>query len=191
MLCAIFIAINEQTEIYILTLRQTNNIYFITDSMSSTSESKLPDIIKIDDISSGRIDPNLIYQELERLKVEINILRNDMSLFLKALATIPDNQSQQEYYKIIVLRLRTVQNSIKEYCVEYNKLLPIINLSQIKLGHEVEILPQNRTNASNQKTPDIKQEPKKSNTSNKATALATTDTQNNKNGLNSNQPIVL
>lgn len=159
--------------------------------MSSTSESKLPDIIKIDDISSGRIDPNLIYQELERLKVEINILRNDMSLFLKALATIPDNQSQQEYYKIIVLRLRTVQNSIKEYCVEYNKLLPIINLSQIKLGHEVEILPQNRTNASNQKTPDIKQEPKKSNTSNKATALATTDSQNTKNGLNSNQPIVL
>lgn len=160
--------------------------------MSSTSESKLPDIIKIDDISSGRIDPNLIYQELERLKVEINILRNDMSLLLKALATIPDNQSQQEYYKIIVLRLRTVQNSIKEYCVEYNKLLPIINLSQIKLGHEVEILPQNgKVNGSNQKTSDIKQEPKKTNNLNKASGLPPTDTQDTKNGLNSNQPIVL
>lgn len=159
--------------------------------MSSTSESKLPDIIKIDDISSGKIDPNLIYQELERLKVEINILRNDMSLFLKALATIPENQSQQEYYKIIVLRLRTVQSSIKEYCVEYNKLLPIINLSQIKLGHEVEILPQNgKTNLTSQKAPNTKQEPKKSNASNKTSALATNDTQD-KNGLNSHHPIVI
>lgn len=102
---------------------------------------KFPDIIKIDDISSGKIDPELIFEELERLKVEVNILRNDLSLFLQALAVIPENRSQQEYYNVLTLRLKAVQKGIKEYASEYNKLLPIINLSQIKLGHEVEVLP--------------------------------------------------
>lgn len=113
-------------------------------NQNNESYSKLPDTIKIDDITSGKIDPQLIYDEIDRLKAEINILRNDMSLFLKALATIPSNQSQQEYYKLVVSRLKTVQISIKEYCEKYNKLLPIINLAQIKLGHEVEAPPQNK-----------------------------------------------
>lgn len=111
--------------------------------MGTTSrDPRLPDVIKIDDIASGRIEPQLIYEELDRLKVEINILRNDMSLFIKALATIPENQSQQEYYKTAKARLKTVQASIEDYCTQYYKLLPIINLAQIKLGHEVEIVPQ-------------------------------------------------
>lgn len=102
----------------------------------------LPEVIRIDDVTSGKIDPTLIYNELDRLKVEINILRSDMSLFLKALVAIPDNQHQQEYFRVTVARLKIVQNSIVEYCIQYNKLLPIINLAQIRLGHEVEILPQ-------------------------------------------------
>lgn len=113
-------------------------------NLSNESHSKLPDIIKIDDITSGKIDPQLIYDEIDRLKAEINILRNDMSLFLKALATIPANQSQLEYYKLVVSRLKTVQASIREYCEKYNKLLPIINLAQIKQGHEVEAPPPNK-----------------------------------------------
>ncbi|KHC34270.1 hypothetical protein MGQ_03815 [Candida albicans P76067] len=100
------------------------------------NERKLPDILKIDEITSGKIDPQLIYDEIERLKAEINTLRNDMSLFLKALATIPPNQSQTEYYKLVVSRLKKVQDSIDDYCEKYNKLLPIINLAQIKLGHD-------------------------------------------------------
>ena len=102
---------------------------------------KLPDLIKIDDITSGRIDPNLIYEEIEMLKAEINVLRNDMSSFLKALATIPEDGSRNEYYQNVIQRLQTVQNDIAEYCERYNKLLPIINLAQIKLGHEVEAPP--------------------------------------------------
>ncbi|CAK9441285.1 uncharacterized protein LODBEIA_P51540 [Lodderomyces beijingensis] len=111
---------------------------FRFDQNGGTSRPKLPNSIKIDDITSGRIDPKLIYEEIERLKAEINILRNDMSSFLKALATIPENGSQQEYYGTVILRLQTMQQSINEYCERYNKLLPIINLAQIKLGHEVE-----------------------------------------------------
>lgn len=108
----------------------------------SMSETQLPEVIKIDDITSGKIDPTVIYQEIERLKYEINILRNDMSLFIKSLATIPEGFNQQEYYKNVARRLQVLQNTIKEYCVQYNRLLPIINLSQIKLGHEVEVTPQ-------------------------------------------------
>ncbi|SGZ50429.1 CIC11C00000002033 [Sungouiella intermedia] len=100
--------------------------------------SELPDSIRIDDIVSSKIDPETIYKELDRLKVEVNILRNDMSLFVKALATIPDNHSQHEYYNTLVAKLQTVKASIQEYCVQYNRLLPIINLALIKLGHEVE-----------------------------------------------------
>ncbi|CAX42426.1 conserved hypothetical protein [Candida dubliniensis CD36] len=122
------------------------------------SESKLPDIIKIDEITSGKIDPQLIYDEIERLKAEINTLRNDMSLFLKALATIPTNQSQMEYYKLVVSRLKTVQNSIVDYCDKYNKLLPIINLAQIKLGHDVEGPPPSKIKSeapTNNNTPNM------------------------------------
>lgn len=97
--------------------------------------------IKIDDIASGKIDSKAIYDELERLKAEVNILRNDMSLFLKQLATIPEKHSQQEYQDALQQRLTQVQNTIKEYCVRYNRLLPIINLSQIKLGQEPETNP--------------------------------------------------
>lgn len=100
--------------------------------------SALPDSIKIDDVVSSKIDPQTIYNELDRLKVEVNFLRNDMSLFIKALATIPDNCSQQEYYNKLLAKLRTVRASIKEYCAQYNRLLPIINLALIKLGQEVE-----------------------------------------------------
>lgn len=107
----------------------------------------LPDNIKIDDIALGKIEPSVIYAELERLKVEINILRNDMSFFVQALATVPPHQSQHEYYKVVALRLQTVQASIKDYCAQYNRLLPIINLAQIKLGHEVEIAPSLGTRA--------------------------------------------
>ncbi|KAK6198695.1 uncharacterized protein RJT21DRAFT_50599 [Scheffersomyces amazonensis] len=107
--------------------------------------NKLPDLIKIDDITSGKIDPQLIYQELNRLKVELNILRNDMNNFLRVLIDIPTNANgdvnEHEYFKVIASRLKTLKETINEYCLEYNKLLPIINLAQIKLGHEVEILP--------------------------------------------------
>ncbi|EGV63971.1 hypothetical protein PSN45_003952 [Yamadazyma tenuis] len=110
------------------------------------TSSKFPEGIKIDDITSGRIDPQLIYSEIDRLKYEINVLRNDMSVFIRALATIPEGSNQQDYYRSVAGKLKVVQNSIKEYCAQYNKLLPIINLSQIKLGHEVEVLPQNLKN---------------------------------------------
>lgn len=100
--------------------------------------SELPASIRIDDIASLKIDPDTIYKELDRLKVEVNILRNDMSLFVQALATIPENQSQQEYYNTIAAKLQTVKASILDYCVQYNRLVPIINLAQIKLGHEIE-----------------------------------------------------
>lgn len=98
------------------------------------------DSIKIDDIVSSKIDPETIFKELERLKVEVNILRNDMLLFLRALATIPDNQSQQEYYNTLTAKLNTVRASIHDYCTQYNRLLPVINLAQIKLGQEAEVL---------------------------------------------------
>lgn len=103
---------------------------------------KVLDSIKIDDITSGKIDAEVIYKEIERLKYEINILRHDMSLFTKTLAIIPEGSNQHDYYKNVAERLKTVQNSIRDYCTQYNKLLPIINLSQIKLGHEVEVIPQ-------------------------------------------------
>lgn len=103
--------------------------------------STLPEVIRIDDVTSGKIEPELIYKELERLKVEINLLRNDMALFVKALATAGSNQSQIEYYHIVASRLKAIQAGIKNYCGQYNKLLPIINLAQIRLGHEVEIVP--------------------------------------------------
>ncbi|KAI5970316.1 hypothetical protein CANMA_000669 [Candida margitis] len=121
---------------------------FKFDSFNDTSRPKLPESIKIDDITSGRIDPQLIYDEIERLKAEINILRNDMSSFLQALATVPANNSSQEYFRTTMSRLETIQKSISEYCERYNKLLPIINLAQIKLGHEVEAPPVNKTKTS-------------------------------------------
>ena len=99
----------------------------------------------------------MIYDEIERLKAEINTLRNDMSLFLKALATIPPNQSQTEYYKLVVSRLK-VQDSIDDYCEKYNKLLPIINLAQIKLGHDVEGPPPSKIKSetsTNNNTPNM------------------------------------
>lgn len=171
--------------------------------MSTTHrDPRLPDVIKIDDIASGKIEPNLIYNELDRLKVEINILRNDMSLFIKALATIPENQNEQEYYKVAVLRLKTVQSSIKEYCVQYYKLLPIINLAQIRLGHEVEIIPQNKTptlpNASAKF--NTKSSSNKTNNSRKSNDLTkngsissvkSNSTENAKNGNTPGQAIVL
>lgn len=103
--------------------------------------SELPATIKIDDITSGRIEPEVIYAELERLKVEINILRHDMSIFVKTLASIPEGQTQLAYYANVESKLRVVQKSITDYYAQYVRLLPIINLAQIKLGHEVEIQP--------------------------------------------------
>ncbi|EGW35582.1 uncharacterized protein SPAPADRAFT_58804 [Spathaspora passalidarum NRRL Y-27907] len=108
----------------------------------------LPDQIKIDDITTGKIDPQLIYAEIDRLKLEINILRNDMAQFIRALAKIPPEQSQSEYFQIVHSRLTAVQQSINDYCDKYNKLLPIINLAQIKLGHDVEAPPPVRSNGS-------------------------------------------
>lgn len=117
---------------------------FKFDSINDSLRPKLPELIKIDDITSGKIDPQLIYNEIERLKAEINILRNEMSMFLQALATVPESNSPQEYYRTTMSRLEIVQQSIQEYCERYNKLLPIINLAQIKLGHEVEAPPVNK-----------------------------------------------
>ena len=92
-----------------------------------TTLNELPQVLKIDDITSG--------------KIEVNILRNDMSLFLRALASASPSQSQQEYRKLLAQRLEAVNVSIQDYCRQYNRLLPVINLAQIRLGHEVEVLP--------------------------------------------------
>ncbi|KAI3405552.2 hypothetical protein KGF56_001570 [Candida oxycetoniae] len=132
-------SIAEESDL--VTIRARKMFRFYGNDDGDSSRPKLPNSIKIDDITSGRIDPQLIYDEIERLKAEINILRNEMSMFLKALATIPETGSQQEYYETIIRRLQTVQQSIVQYCERYNKLLPIINLAQIKLGHEVEAPP--------------------------------------------------
>ncbi|RCK56101.1 Vacuolar protein sorting-associated protein 13 [Candida viswanathii] len=110
---------------------------YYTILKADLEEKFLPHDLKFEDlaandITSGKIDPQLIYDEIDRLKAEINILRNDIQ------------PSQQEYYKLVVSRLKTVQISIREYCDKYNKLLPIINLAQIKLGHEVEAPPPNK-----------------------------------------------
>lgn len=98
----------------------------------------LPDTIKIDDITSGRIKSEEIYAEIERLKMEINNLRQDMSMFINALASVQPGQNQLQYYQMVEERLKAVRSRIAEYYEQYSKLLPIINLSQIKLGHEVE-----------------------------------------------------
>lgn len=111
-----------------------------TQTPNIPTMATLPDSIKIDDIASGRIDPHTIYTELERLKLEINVLRSDMLVFLKALATIPENQSQQAYYDNLVTTVQTIRGDIADFCAQYNRLLPIINLTQIKLGHDVEVL---------------------------------------------------
>ncbi|KAG7195208.1 uncharacterized protein KQ657_003734 [Scheffersomyces spartinae] len=81
-----------------------------------------------------------MYDELDRMKIQLNILRNDMLVFIQLLATIPSDLSQQQYFNSVKLRLFVVQQSIKEYCAQYNKLLPIINLAQIRLGNELEIV---------------------------------------------------
>lgn len=103
--------------------------------------SSLPDVIRIDDVSSGKIDPVLIFNELDRLKAQINLLRGDMASFVKAIATIPQGSSPTDYQREIYAQLKQLQQHIASYCAEYNKLLPIINLSQIRLGHDVEIVP--------------------------------------------------
>ncbi|CAI5759547.1 unnamed protein product [Candida verbasci] len=164
--------------------------------------TRLPDSIKIDDITSGKIDPNLIYDEIERLKVEINILRNDMAMFLKALVSIKSNQSQQDYYLIIVSRLNIIQTSIKDYCEKYNKLLPIINLAQIKLGHEVEAPPPTKSKSATSTLNNTPISINKSTPSMNTTSNIKIDDKNkkttkknsisNKNiGSTSNQPIIL
>lgn len=94
---------------------------------------------KIDDITSGRVSPETLYAEIEQLKTEINLLRNEMSLFLQALATVSDNKSQQEYYALLMDLTQKVKSAIKDYCAKYNRLLAIINLSQIKLGQDAEV----------------------------------------------------
>lgn len=108
----------------------------------TNGHEKLPDVVNINDVTLGDIDANYVLNELENLKVEISILRNDMSAFLKALATISNSTSQQEYYNVIILRLQAMQSLIKDYCVHYNKFLPVINFSQVQLGRDVEVLSQ-------------------------------------------------
>lgn len=103
--------------------------------------TSLPDVLRIDDVSSGKIDPVLIFNELDRLKAEINLLRGDMASFVKAIATIPQGHSPTDYQREIYAQLKQLQQHIQSYCADYNKLLPIINLSQIRLGHDVEIAP--------------------------------------------------
>ncbi|CAK7894429.1 hypothetical protein CAAN1_02S05864 [[Candida] anglica] len=127
--------------------------------------SGLPATIKIDDITSGRIDPNDIYKELERLKVEINVLRHDMTMFVRALATIPQGQSQSEYFNSIESRLKTVRAGISEYYEQYARLLPVINLAQIKLGHEVELVSSKQTTSGTKAEPVMKVEPRRVSTS--------------------------
>lgn len=109
---------------------------------------ELPATIKIDDIISGRVEPEAIYRELDRLKVEVDVLRHDMTFFLRALADISDGRSQQEYYKLVESRLKGLKDGIRTYNEQYVRLLPIINLAQIKLGHEVEVLPAKATSDS-------------------------------------------
>lgn len=111
----------------------------------------LADSIKIDDIASGKVQTEYIYAELDRLKLEVNVLRNDLSLLLKALATIPEDQNQQEYFTGLTKRVQTVRHDIKEYCAKYNRLLPIINLAQINLGQDPEGKVEPRTNGLPQK----------------------------------------
>lgn len=110
--------------------------------------SQLPESIKIDDVASGRIEASVIYEELERLKLEINMLRNEISTFVKALVTISDDMSQQSYYDSIEQRIFSVREAISKYCVRYNRLIPVINLTQIKLGQNVEILSAKATSPS-------------------------------------------
>lgn len=98
----------------------------------------LPDAYKIDDIMSGRVAPETLYSEFDMLKAEINLLRNGMSQFLKALATIPEGRGQQEYYTQLAEQTQNLKVAIKEYCVKYNRLVAIINLAQIKLGQDPE-----------------------------------------------------
>lgn len=98
----------------------------------------LPGAYKIDDIMSGRVSPETLYSEIDTLKAEINLLRNGMSQFLKALATIPEGRGQQEYYAQLAEQTQHVKAAIKEYCAKYDRLVAIINLAQIKLGQDPE-----------------------------------------------------
>lgn len=96
------------------------------------------DAYKVDDIVSGRVPPEIVYSDIESLKAEVNLLRSSMSQFLNALATIPENESQQEYYTLLVHQTQTLKLAIKDYCGKYNRLVAIINLAQIKLGQDTD-----------------------------------------------------
>lgn len=104
----------------------------------SNSVLNIPENVEIDDIVLMKMDSNLIFQEIDRLKLELNKLRDDFFFFIKELAVIPENQSQKHYFQTVELNFKSVQSSINNYCLQYNKFLPIINHVQLKLGNELE-----------------------------------------------------
>lgn len=97
------------------------------------------EICKIEDISSGRVPAEEVYQEMERLKTDISLLRTEMAQFLTALATVHENTSQHAYYAQLATRTAGVRAAIKDYCARYHRLLDVISYSQIKLNQEPEV----------------------------------------------------
>lgn len=90
--------------------------------------------ITIEDIARGHIEPSAVYAELDRLKAEVDVVRNDMLLFLKGLGTIGDGQSQQEYRDILAQRLVRLQESISEYTRQFSMVQEVVETLQAKLG---------------------------------------------------------
>lgn len=89
---------------------------------------------QLEDIELGRVKPTEVYTEIDRLKTEINGLRNCMAQFVTTLATIPPDQSQQLYYILVVKKLHQVQQAISEYLKQYECLVPLIQVAESRLG---------------------------------------------------------
>lgn len=89
---------------------------------------------RLEDIELGRVKPAEVYAEIDRLKTEINGLRNSMAQFVTTLATIPPDQSQQLYYILVVKKLHQVQQAIADYLKRYECLVPLIQVAEARLG---------------------------------------------------------
>lgn len=96
---------------------------------------KLPDVVRIEDIEEGRVEPQAVFDELDALKAEINGLRNAMAQFVTALATVPKGQSQHHYYELVVKKLKNLQAAIAEYLRQYQRLVPLITVAEQRLGN--------------------------------------------------------
>lgn len=97
-----------------------------------------PAQIQLKSFDASKVDIAKTLEEIEIAKKQIEVVRQEIKLFLTTLATVPDGCTEMEFFEKMSRKVFDLRRQLADYLTKYNNLIPYIELTRQSKGFSMQ-----------------------------------------------------